>query len=54
MFRHTARRSLPESLTRAVVKPVAVTFARLLSYVSTSVVTDMSVLADGHQTTQLK
>ena len=53
-LRHTARRSLPQSLTRAVVKAVAVTFALLLSYVSTAVVTDMTVLAEGHETTQLK
>ena len=53
-FRRTARRSLPQSLTRAVVKAVAVTFALLLSYVSTAVVTDMCVAADGHETTQLK
>lgn len=54
MFRRSTRRSLPQSLTHAVVKAVAVTFALLLSYVSTAVVTDMSVMADGHQTTQLK
>jgi len=53
-FRHTPRRSLPQSLTRAVVKAVAVTFALLLSYVSTAVVSDMSMLAEGHETTQLK
>ena len=53
-LRHTARRSLPQNLTRAVVKAVAVTFALLLSYVSTAVVTDMTVLAEGHETTQLK
>lgn len=43
------RRSLPQILTRAVMKAVAVTFALLLSYVSTAVVVDMNTLAQGQQ-----
>ena len=53
MFGRTTRRSLPQSLTRAVVKAVAMTFALLLSYVSTAVVADMGTLAQGDETTQL-
>jgi hypothetical protein len=48
MFR-PVRRSLQQTLTRAVVKACAVTFALLISYVSTAVVTDMSTSAQGHQ-----
>ena len=48
MFR-PVRRSLPQALTRAVMKAVAFTFAALLSYVSTSVAFDMNTLAQGHQ-----
>lgn len=48
MFR-PVRRSLPQTLTRAVIKAVAFTFAMLLSYVSTAVVVDMNTLAQGQQ-----
>lgn len=48
MFR-PLRRSLPQTLTRALVKAVAFTFALLMSYVSTAVAVDMNTLAQGHQ-----
>jgi hypothetical protein len=48
MFR-PVRRSLPKTLTRAVVKAVAVTFSLMVGYVSTAVVFDMSTMAQGHQ-----
>ena len=51
-IRRTARRSLPQSLTRAVLKAVAMTFACLLSYVSTAVVTDMGTRAQGDHSEQ--
>ena len=52
MFR-PVRRSLPQSLTRAVMKAVAVSFALLLSYVSTAVAVDMNTIAQGHQDDEL-
>lgn len=52
MFR-PVRRSLPQTLTRAVMKAVAFTFALLLSYVSTAVVVDMNTLAQGQQDDEL-
>jgi len=48
MFR-PVRRSLPQTLTRAVMKAVAFTFAALLSYVSTAVAFDMNTMAQGQQ-----
>ena len=52
MFR-PVRRSLPQTLTRALVKAVAVTFAFLVSYVSSAVVADMATLAEGQHDDQL-
>lgn len=43
------RRSLPQTLTRAVMKAVAFTLAMLLSYVSSAVAFDMNTLAQGQQ-----
>jgi hypothetical protein len=48
MFR-PVRRSLPQTLIRAVVKACAFTFALLISYVSTAVISDMGNLSQGHQ-----
>jgi hypothetical protein len=48
MFR-PVRRSLPQTMARAVAKAVAVTLTLLLSYVTTAVVADMSQLATGRQ-----
>jgi hypothetical protein len=48
MFR-PVRRSLQQTLVRAVIKACAFTFAMFISYVSTAVVADMGNLSQGHQ-----